>query len=233
MKKKSIFFSLKPILFLIFYFVNSFASSDIPLLVKNGSLNPALHRAAVPGDTISYAFQVRNPFSYPLTNVRVTDSLVASINCAGGLPIAVLQPGEVVVCTGSYAITQADISAGWRCNTATATSDQTGPVIASDSVQLKTDTTSVYISNSTKNPQFTIYKTNGELSLYYDIPAGSPVSVHIYTMQGRLVASVVNRFQKQGPHRIRLDAARSLKGCLMVCFKAGNTRINRYVIVTN
>ena len=48
-------------------------------------------------------------------------------DCPGGHPIAQLGLGESVTCSGSYAITQADIDAGEKVNTATVEASEGGP----------------------------------------------------------------------------------------------------------
>ena len=56
-----------------------------------------------------------------LFNVAVTDPNVAPIDCSPeSNPIADLAPGETVVCTGSYAISQTDIDTGSFVNNAEA-----------------------------------------------------------------------------------------------------------------
>jgi len=91
-------------------------------VVKTGALNDGGNGATV-GDLIDYTFDVTNTGGVTLTNVSVTDPLIASISCPGGNPVPSLAPTASVQCTGSYAITQADIDAGSRANTATATGD--------------------------------------------------------------------------------------------------------------
>ena len=100
-------------------------------LVKDGALDLGPHGTADPGDVIDYTFEVSNDGNTTLTNVGITDPDVPSISCRGGNPIASLAPGASETCTGSYAITQVDIDAGQKVNTATAGSDQTGTVDSS------------------------------------------------------------------------------------------------------
>ena len=105
-------------------------------LTKTGTLNdddgtPGLSV----GDTISYTFLVENTGNVTLTNVSVTDPLVTPITCPSGNPIPSLAVGASETCTGSYTITQADIDAAVRDNTATATGTDPGnnPVTDTDS----------------------------------------------------------------------------------------------------
>ena len=75
------------------------------------------NQCADPGELIEYSFEVVNTGNLTLTNVTVTDPLVA----VSGGPI-VLAPGQsdTTSFTASYAITQADIDAGQVTNQATA-----------------------------------------------------------------------------------------------------------------
>ncbi|RKZ05324.1 hypothetical protein DRQ25_16385, partial [Candidatus Fermentibacteria bacterium] len=117
--------------------VNLPANADLQI-VKTGVFNDGGDGLAQPGETISYSFLVTNGGSVSLTNVMVTDPLVAPITCPSGNPIPSLAAGSSETCTGSYAVTQADIDAGSRDNTATADSDQAGPVTDDETVPLPT-----------------------------------------------------------------------------------------------
>ena len=73
------------------------------------------------GELISYSFLVKNIGNVTLSNISVTDPNVSSISCpVVGNPIPTLAVGASQTCTGSYAITQADIDAGQKLNTAIA-----------------------------------------------------------------------------------------------------------------
>ena len=97
-------------------------------LVKGGALDPGDDGVATPGDLINYTFVVTNTGNVTLTDISVSDPLVSSIICPSGNPILTLAPLSMATCTGSYAITQADVDAGQRDNTATADSNETPPV---------------------------------------------------------------------------------------------------------
>jgi len=92
-------------------------SSSLPT-VANGGL-PA---ATDVGDTVNYTFEVENTGNVTLTNVVVTDPLITgapnngSITCPAG--IASMAPNDVLSCTATYTLTQADIDAGMVANTA-------------------------------------------------------------------------------------------------------------------
>ena len=87
-------------------------------LFKTGSLNLGTDGIATPGDIINYSFTVTNGGNLTLSNVTVADT-VGGVTISG--TIASLAPGAVdTSITGTYAITQADIDAGVKNNTATA-----------------------------------------------------------------------------------------------------------------
>ena len=89
---------------------------------KTGQLDTGSNGATNVGDLIHYTITVTNSGRVTLSNVRVTDPLLSAIDCGGGTHvIATLRPGQSRECTASYAVTQADIDAGFVPNTATGT----------------------------------------------------------------------------------------------------------------
>ena len=79
---------------------------------------------AQPGETIDYQLTITNAGGTTLNNVNIQDPLLPSLSCSVALP-AILAPGDVVTCTGSYAVSQADIDTGYVHNEALADSDET------------------------------------------------------------------------------------------------------------
>ncbi|WP_449408277.1 DUF7507 domain-containing protein [Microbacterium maritypicum] len=76
------------------------------------------------GDTISYAFTVRNSGNVTLTGVSLVDPLIGAtaIPLTGWAGTAgTLQPGQSVTGTATYTVKQSDVDAGSVANTATAT----------------------------------------------------------------------------------------------------------------
>ncbi|MCS3444218.1 DUF11 domain-containing protein, partial [Microbacterium phyllosphaerae] len=76
------------------------------------------------GDTITYAFTVRNSGNVTLTGVSLVDPLIgaAAVPLSGWPGAAgVLQPGESVSGSATYTVRQSDVDAGAVANTATAT----------------------------------------------------------------------------------------------------------------
>jgi len=76
------------------------------------------------GDTLTYTITATNSGTSNLTNVVVSDPLInpATRTCA------VVTPGLTCVLTGVYIVNAADVVAGQIANTASADSDQIGPV---------------------------------------------------------------------------------------------------------
>ena len=92
------------------------------------------------GEQIFYTFELTNIGSVRIDNLAIDDPQLSSTSC----PVTSLNdvnPGETpnsTICTGVYAVTQADIDAGTITNTATATGTPTFGVLGavSDSVTL-------------------------------------------------------------------------------------------------
>lgn len=71
-----------------------------------------------PGSEIQYTFTVTNSGNLPLSSIAVSDDKTdAPVSC----PVTALAPGASTICTGSRALTQADINAGKVENIATVT----------------------------------------------------------------------------------------------------------------
>jgi len=77
------------------------------------------------GDVINYTYEVENTGNTTITNaVSVSDDKIASVACPA-LPAGGLLPTQTLTCTASYAVTQADIDAGFVTNLASATDGTT------------------------------------------------------------------------------------------------------------
>jgi len=86
------------------------------------------------GDTLTYEVTASNNGNANLTNVVVSDPMItpSSISCA------LLAPNATCVLTGTYSVTNDDVTAGSINNTASADSDQTDSVEDTESVVLPT-----------------------------------------------------------------------------------------------
>src|SRR5690554_2995101 len=113
-------------------------------IVKTGIFNDENgNECSDVGETITYTFTVTNEGNVSLSNVTVTDPLIAVITGPTGdiNNDGILDVTETWMYTGTYAITQADIDAGQVTNQATATgiapdqstvSDLSGTTIGND-----------------------------------------------------------------------------------------------------
>jgi uncharacterized repeat protein (TIGR01451 family) len=146
-------------------------------LAKTGTFNDTNGDGlANPGETISYSFTETNTGNMTLHNVAVSDQ--GSGVTVSGAPIASLAPGALdgTTFTGSYTISQADIDAGFKDNTAGATSDNatsapaTAHVVLPQSAQMTLSETA-NTPNSTPNAGDTLTYTfsltnNGNVTLH-------------------------------------------------------------------
>jgi uncharacterized repeat protein (TIGR01451 family) len=115
-----------------------------PALTLVKSATPSTPADFTVGQVVTYSFAVTNTGNVTLTDVQVTEGAFTG---TGTLPpptcpaaAAVLAPGEQVVCTTDYTLTQDDIDAGSVTNAAAATADPPGTtplsVIPSSSVTI-------------------------------------------------------------------------------------------------
>jgi uncharacterized repeat protein (TIGR01451 family) len=122
-----------------------------------------------PGTAITYSYAVSNSGNVTLTNVTVTDSVLASsaINCGGGSNVVgSLAPGASVTCKAGYTTTQADVDNGSIVNTGTATG--TPPLPVPDVMA-----TSRLSISATQSPGISIVKSASTTN--YSAP-GTPVT---------------------------------------------------------
>lgn len=88
------------------------------------------------GDKIDYTIVVTNIGNITLTNVSVSDPLIPGLVCNPASPIAVFNPGDSTICTGSYTLTLSDINAGSVMNTAMSSGQGALPVEDSANFQI-------------------------------------------------------------------------------------------------
>jgi uncharacterized repeat protein (TIGR01451 family) len=143
-------------------------------LTKTGTLDDTVvppSGVANPGDIINYAFLVENTGDTTVGDITLADT-VGGVSVSGG-PIVSLAAGatDSTTFTASYAITQADIDAGLKNNTATVTGDSptgTDDVTAQDIEQVNiTQNSSITL---TKGSSPSTYDTVGDVISYtYDV----------------------------------------------------------------
>ncbi|MCL2652639.1 MAG: DUF11 domain-containing protein, partial [Propionibacteriaceae bacterium] len=96
------------------------------------------------GDKIGYKVNVKNSGNVTLKNVTVNDPLVGgdiTADCAWPGTTGKLIPGQTVVCTASYTLSQDDLDAGKVLNKATATGYDPDGTKVSDTGEVTTDLT--------------------------------------------------------------------------------------------
>jgi uncharacterized repeat protein (TIGR01451 family) len=126
----------------------------------DGQQNPALdiQKTADPttfqdvGDVIAYSYDVTNSGNVTLFDVTVTDDLIASVSCPD--TSAGLAPSDTITCTGSYTITQQDLTNGSVTNTASASDGTTASTDVSETVT-SSATAALTISKSAGQPTYT------------------------------------------------------------------------------
>ncbi len=106
--------------------LSSFVPDPLISIVKTGTFanDGNADGFADAGESINYTFAVSNDGNVTLTNVTVTDPL---ITVSGGPTTLDVGETDTTTFSGTYIITQADIDAGNRLNTATADSDESDP----------------------------------------------------------------------------------------------------------
>ncbi|MFD5724508.1 hypothetical protein ACFWMT_00185 [Streptomyces sp. NPDC058368] len=83
------------------------------------------------GQTVTYAYTVRNTGGAELTDVAVRDDHVTDITCASTTLAPAEEAGDSTTCTGTYTITEADGTTGSVTNTATAIGTADGETVTS------------------------------------------------------------------------------------------------------
>ncbi len=101
-------------------------ASQTPHLSLSKAADPGNYSQV--GDIIHYTLTASNDGNVTLNSVAISDPLLPALTCTPDQP-ATLAPGDALVCTGDYTITQADLDAGAVTNTAAASGNgPSGPV---------------------------------------------------------------------------------------------------------
>ena len=141
------------------------------------------------GDTIDYSYLVTNTGTSTLSDIAVSDNLIASVSC----PDATLAPGADENCTGSYTVTQADVDAGAVTNTATASANPpSGPSISSNSSSVTVDASNATSSLTlVKSTTSTGYGAAGDTLHYnYLVTNSGTTTLSDIAVSDNLIATV-------------------------------------------
>ena len=102
-------------------------ATQTPVMTLVKTANETDFNAA--GDILTYDYTVVNTGNVFISDLSVTDDKIANVACnvtTIGNGDANLDPGETVVCTGEYTVTQADLDAGLVTNLASANGTPSG-----------------------------------------------------------------------------------------------------------
>jgi uncharacterized repeat protein (TIGR01451 family) len=113
------------------------------------------------GDTISYQYVVTNTGTTTVSGITVDDSLGIPVTCDP----TTLAPNQSVTCTGSYTVTEADVTGGFVNDTATAsgTSDQ-GNFTSDPSNEVSVPSTYTATSTAPSSPTSALGGTDSDVA---------------------------------------------------------------------
>lgn len=148
---------------------NTTASAPGIQLIKTlQSNNDADQSASVTrGDTLTYALTARNSGSQTLTNVNVSDPMLAGLTCSPS-PETPLPVNATVTCTGTHVVTQAEADAGKVVNDATVTGQGSSGQV--------TDSEHLEVPTASPSPSLHTTKTASPAS---GVPRGSNITYNI------------------------------------------------------
>ena len=102
------------------------------------------------GQVVTYTLTATNAGNVTLHNVTVSDTpALTGFSCTPTIPVAALGTTETITCTGTHAITQADLDAGSFTDTGHATSTETDAPDATDTIDAATPETSTTTTSTT------------------------------------------------------------------------------------
>ena len=131
------------------------------------------------GDVLNYTYEVANTGNVLISNIAVTDDRIANVSCdvpAIGNNDANLDPNEVVICTASYTVTQADLDAGEVLNNA----DADGTPIGGTLVPAEDDAT----VTGEQLPELDVVKTATDVN--FELPGNISTYEYVVTNTGNV-----------------------------------------------
>ena len=102
---------------------------------------------AAVGDELDYTYLIENTGNVEITNIAVTDDMIASVTC----PATTIAAGATLTCTATYTVDQDDLDVGFVTNLASVNGTPAGGTLAPDM-----DEATV---NGTQSPELLIAKT--------------------------------------------------------------------------
>ena len=184
----------------------SSATSSLSL-VKSGSPNTFTGA----GETLSYSYKVTNTGTTTLSNVAVSDNLIATVSCPSGS----LAPGASETCTGSYTTTQQDVDNGSVTNSATAgaTAPPHSTQITSNSSTVTLDYVGLRITTGSTLPAltlgtpytYTMAATGGLAPYKWTAVSGLPKGLKLSAKGGVLSGTVLAKKVVPGTYTIAIQ----------------------------
>ena len=169
---------------------------------------------AVVGDDVNYTYTVENTGNVLVSNLVVTDNLIATILCnvsGVGNNDPNLDPGEIVICTGVYEVTQADIDAGSVTNIASLTATPAGGTLTPPTDTVTVDATQSPALSMTKTANETDFAAVGDVLTYdYVVTNTGNVLIADLAVTDDKIANVVCDVTAVGNNDANLDPAESV-----------------------
>ena len=161
------------------------------------------------GDILNYTYTVTNTGNVLIANLSVTDDLIASVTCnvpAIGNNDANLDPTEVVVCTGLYTVTQADLDNGSVTNNASATGTPPGGTLTPPTDDATVDADQLPELTMAKAAIETSFDTVGDVLTYeYTVENTGNVLVSALSVSDDKITSVTCDVPAIGNNDANLD----------------------------
>ncbi|WP_431221506.1 beta strand repeat-containing protein [Leifsonia xyli] len=154
------------------------SDADVPLVqgpamtLSKAADSSGVNSPARVGDVVRYTFTARNTGNTTLTAVSITDPLagLSALTYTWPGTAGVLQPGQTVTATATYALTSADINAGHVANTATTTgTPPTGPPVTPPPASTDTPLSQgpgLALTKAANTSQLTVPAVSGQMITY-------------------------------------------------------------------
>jgi len=130
-------------------------------------------------DVLNYEYRVENTGNVYIADIIVTDDKIAVVSCdiaAIGNNDNNLDPGEIVICTGEYRVTQGDLDAGSVTNNAEASGTPAGGAL--------TRAMDDAVVNAVQNPSMTVDKT--AVMVAFELPGDTVTYDYVVTNTGNI-----------------------------------------------
>ncbi|MEP3889063.1 MAG: hypothetical protein ABJN69_01275 [Hellea sp.] len=163
------------------------------------------------GDILNYEYTVTNTGNVLISDLVVTDDLIDTVICnvaAIGNGDANLDPAEVVICTASYEVTQADLDNGSVTNNAAADGTPAGGALTPPTTSATVDAEQAPSLTMVKTAGETDFNTVGDVLTYeYEVTNTGNVFISDIVVTDDKIAAVVCDVPAIGNNDANLDPA--------------------------